>query len=179
MLRRRIDYLYLGSYRDALGRSRERDEIMIRERSAGAVVFYLNRLVPEYLLLHYEAGHWDFPKGAIEEGESEVDTVRREVWEETGIKDIEIIPGFRKEIQYFYRKLGQLVRKTVIFYLAKSPTKDVTLSYEHVGYIWLAYNEALRKLTFRTARETLREAHMHVQRLYSLKQAPEEVEREG
>lgn len=131
---------------------------MLQEISAGAVVFYLGDEA-EYLLLHYEAGHWDFPKGAIEPGESELDTVRREVWEETGIKDFEIIPGFRKKIQYFYRKSRQLVRKTVIFYLARSFTKDVTLSYEHVGYIWLGYEEALRRLTFKTARDTLREAH--------------------
>ncbi|MCD6312666.1 MAG: NUDIX domain-containing protein [Thaumarchaeota archaeon] len=131
---------------------------MLQEVSAGAVVFYLGNEV-EYLLLHYEAGHWDFPKGAIEPGESELDTVKREVWEETGIKDLEIIPGFRKRIQYFYRKSRQLVRKTVIFYLARSFTKDVTLSYEHVGYIWLGYEDALRRLTFKTARETLREAH--------------------
>ncbi len=131
---------------------------MLREISAGAVLFYLGDEI-EYLILHYEAGHWDFPKGAIEPGESELDTVRREVWEETGISNIEIIPGFRKKIQYFYRKSQQLVRKTVIFYLARSFTKDVTLSYEHVGYLWLGYEKALRRLTFKTAKDTLREAH--------------------
>jgi len=131
---------------------------MLQETSAGAVLFYADKLI-EYLLLHYEAGHWDFPKGAIEPGESEIDTVRREVWEETGIRDIEIIPGFRKVIQYFYRKSSQLVRKTVIFYLARSPTKEVTISYEHVGYVWLDYDNALRKLTFKTAKDTLMEAH--------------------
>ena len=143
---------------------------MLRERSAGAVVFYLGESLVEYLLLHYEAGHWDFPKGAIEPGEAEIDTVRREVREETGIGEIEIVPGFRKEIHYFYRKLGQLVRKSVVFYLARSPTKEVTLSYEHIGYLWLDYSRALRKLTFRTARETLKSAHEHLLRMYSLKQ---------
>ncbi len=131
---------------------------MLQEKSAGAVLFYMNKTI-EYLLLHYEAGHWDFPKGAIEAGESEVDTVKREVWEETGIKDIEIIPGFRKTIHYFYRKSRHLVRKTVVFYLARAPTQEVTLSYEHVGYVWLNYENAMRRLTFKTARDTLREAH--------------------
>jgi len=139
------------------------------EYSAGAILFYLDQVI-EYLLLHYEAGHWDFPKGAIEPGESEVDTVRREVWEETGIRDIEIIPGFRKKIHYFYRKSGQLVKKTVVFYLARSPTKNITLSYEHIGYVWLDYEKALKKLTFRTAREVLREAHTYLLNLYSLKE---------
>ena len=132
---------------------------MLQEKSAGAVLFYISSNTIEYLLLHYEAGHWDFPKGAIETGESEIDTVKREVWEETGIKDIEIIPGFRKTIHYFYRKSRQLVRKTVVFYLARAPTQEVTLSYEHVGYVWLDYENAMRKLTFKTARDTLREAH--------------------
>lgn len=131
---------------------------MLREISAGAVVFYLNDVI-KYLLLHYEAGHWDFPKGAIEAGESEIDTVKREIWEETGIEDMEIIPGFKKTIHYFYRKSKQLVRKTVIFYLARSLTREVTLSYEHVGYVWLDYEKAMKKLTFKTARNTLKEAH--------------------
>lgn len=142
---------------------------MIEERSAGAVVFYIadmSSISPEYLLLHYEAGHWDFPKGAIEQGESELDTVKREVWEETGISHIEIIRDFRKEIQYFYRKEGELVRKTVIFYLARSNTKEVKLSYEHKGYVWLDFTRAMRKLTFRTARNVLEAAHTHLMQYY-------------
>lgn len=142
---------------------------MIEERSAGAVVFYIadmSSISPEYLLLHYEAGHWDFPKGAIEQGESELDTVKREVWEETGISHIEIIQDFRKEIQYFYRKEGELVRKTVIFYLARSNTKEVRLSYEHKGYLWLDFPRAMRKLTFRTARNVLEAAHTHLMQYY-------------
>ncbi|MEN2974675.1 MAG: NUDIX domain-containing protein [Candidatus Caldarchaeales archaeon] len=144
---------------------------MIRERSAGAVVYHLSNLNTriEYLLLHYDAGHWDFPKGAIESGEHEIDTVRREVWEETGIDNVEIIPNFRKEITYFYKKLGELVRKEVIFYLARSATKEVRLSYEHKGYIWLEYPEAMRKLTFKTARNVLEAAHIYLTQLYKIR----------
>ena len=63
---------------------------MKHEKSAGAVVFRKEK-EPLYLLLHYEAKHWDFPKGHVEENESDNETVKREVEEETGIKDIEII----------------------------------------------------------------------------------------
>ncbi|MCX8192967.1 MAG: NUDIX domain-containing protein [Nitrososphaeria archaeon] len=147
---------------------------MIEERSAGAVVFYISEnLKIEYLLLHYEAGHWDFPKGAIEVGENEVDTARREVWEETGIDNIEIIPNFRREIKYFYKKLGELVKKEVVFYLARSNTKEVRLSYEHKGYIWLEYPEAMRKLTFNTARNVLEAAHMYLTQLYKIRESHE------
>lgn len=133
---------------------------MLYERSAGAVVFYLEEEgYPVYLILLYGAGHWDFPKGNIEAGESEIDTVKREVYEETGIRDIELLNGFRHEISYFYRKQGNLVNKSVIFYLARSFEKNVKLSSEHKDYAWLDYDNAMKRLTFKTAKETLKMAH--------------------
>ncbi len=138
---------------------------MIKERSAGAVIFYAAEGGPEYLLLHYTAGHWDFPKGNIEPGESELETVRREVEEETGIRDIELVYGFRKLIRYHYRKGKELVSKEVVFYLAESKTKDVRISWEHTGYVWLGYEDALKKLTYKNAKELLRDAHEVVKSL--------------
>ena len=69
---------------------------MKQERSAGAVVF-IKETEPIYLLLQYEAKHWDFPKGNIEKGETDQETVKREIAEETGIKDIEIIKDFKEK----------------------------------------------------------------------------------
>lgn len=62
---------------------------MKKEKSAGAVIINDKKV----LLLHYSSGHWDFPKGHIEKGETELETAKREVKEETGldIKDFEII----------------------------------------------------------------------------------------
>ena len=57
---------------------------MKREKSAGAIVFRKEK-EPVYLLLHYEAKHWDFPKGHVEKNETDEQTVRREIQEETGI----------------------------------------------------------------------------------------------
>ena len=73
---------------------------MIDERSAGAVVFYMGEnSEPEYLLLHYSAGHWDFPKGNIEAGENEKQTATREIREETCMNDVEFMAGFRMKIE--------------------------------------------------------------------------------
>ena len=54
----------------------------------------------EYLLLNYPAGHWDFPKGRIEKGETEIETARREIKEETDISKIKIFEKFKKNIEY-------------------------------------------------------------------------------
>ena len=71
------------------------------ERSAGAVIFREERGKSYYLLLHYQSGHWDFPKGHIDKGEKPVDTARRETAEETGLVDIKLIEGFKEIIKYF------------------------------------------------------------------------------
>jgi 8-oxo-dGTP pyrophosphatase MutT (NUDIX family) len=129
------------------------------ERSAGTVLFNDNDGKLEYLLLHYPAGHWDFPKGNIEKGEAEMDTVRREVKEETSLDNIEFVNGFRKKIMYNYRRGGKLVYKEVIFYLAKTNAKNVKLSFEHQGYKWLNYNDAMKLLTYKNAKMILEEAN--------------------
>jgi len=129
------------------------------ERSAGAVIFH-DDSEREFLLLHYESGHWDYVKGHIENEESEIKTLIRETEEETGIKeeDIKIIDGFKEKIEYFYRHEGKVIKKEVVFYLAKSKTKTVKISHEHIGYKWLPYDEALNQLTFKNAKDILKKA---------------------
>jgi 8-oxo-dGTP pyrophosphatase MutT (NUDIX family) len=126
----------------------------MQEKSAGTIVFRGD----EVLLLHYIAGHWDFPKGNIESGEKEEETALRELEEETGIKHAEVIPGFREEIVYFYRRRGMTIRKTVIFFLVKTSESEVRISHEHIGFKWLPYEEAMKQLTFENARLELKKA---------------------
>lgn len=142
---------------------------MIEKRSAGAVIF--NETLGEryYLLLLYDAGHWDFPKGGIEEGESELDAVRREVREETGITDLRLIEGFRQTISYQFKSVEGEINKTVVFYLASTSTFKVRLSHEHKAYAWLKYEDALEQLTFDTARSVLRVAHKYLNSLAKTK----------
>jgi 8-oxo-dGTP pyrophosphatase MutT (NUDIX family) len=129
-----------------------------REKSCGAVVFKRDGEV-QYLLLHYEAGHWDYVKGQVEPHETEKDTVTRELEEETGIVNARFVEGFREEINYFYRREGKTVYKEVIFFLIESKDSRVKLSYEHVGYEWLNYEKAMAKLTFANAKKVLLKAH--------------------
>lgn len=111
-----------------------------------------------YLILHYEEGHWDFPKGHVERGEEEKETARREVREETGIGDLAFAGGFRERIEYFYRRDGRLMHKEVFFFAARTRAGGVKLSHEHVGYDWLPYEKALERLTYPNAKDILKKA---------------------
>jgi bis(5'-nucleosidyl)-tetraphosphatase len=127
---------------------------MLNEKSCGAVVYIRNPDV-KYLLLQYEAGHWDFVKGNVEKGENEQQTAVRELGEETGITDAQFIDGFKETISYFYKRQGAVVLKEVVFFLMETKTVDIKLSFEHIGFTWLTYEEAMRKLTFKNARDVL------------------------
>lgn len=142
---------------------------MPKEKSAGAVVYRKKEGNIYYLLLHYQSKHWDFPKGHIEEGENEEETVKREVEEETGIKDIKIIPGFKEWIKYFFKatynlenkekKKAPWIFKIVVFYLAKTDIEEIKISSEHVNYKWLTYHEALKQVTHKNAKNILEKAN--------------------
>lgn len=133
----------------------------MEEVSAGAVVFFESGGKIEYLLLHYPAGHWDFPKGNIEFGESPEEAALREIKEETGL-DVELITTFREEIEYFYYRGGKRIRKRVIYFLARARSKDVRLSWEHSGFVWLPFDEALSRTTYENSRRVLARAHAYI-----------------
>ena len=129
---------------------------MGQEISAGVILFH-QWPRREYLVLNY-GSHWDFPKGHIEAGEDQETTARRELQEETGVRDARFVPGFKESMHYFYRKAGVDIRKVVTYFLAETVGGDVTLSHEHCGYLWLPYEAALERLTFKNARDLLTKA---------------------
>lgn len=121
----------------------------------------------QYLLLDY-GRHWDFPKGHVEENEDDLSAAIRELREETGITDIELVPSFHHEITYFFRdrKKG-LVRKTVVFYLGQTHATDgeIVISHEHEGFEFLPFEAALKRITFANARRVLELAEQTLDRL--------------
>jgi 8-oxo-dGTP pyrophosphatase MutT (NUDIX family) len=132
---------------------------MAQEKSCGALVFHEEKGARLFLLLHYAGGHWDFPKGHVETGESEEQTALREIQEETGLGPIEFLPGFREEVSYSFRhNTGEMAEKRVAFFLARSDKKLVRLSDEHIGFAWLPYAAARKKATFENARMLLEKA---------------------
>ena len=141
---------------------------MLQERSAGLVIFRVDGSDVVFLLLHYGWDNWGFPKGNIESGENEKEAAIREVEEETGLSSIRFIDEFEKSIEYFYRKRETTIQKEVSYFLAETEESDVRLSFEHKGYKWLTFNEAIKQLTFdndkkvlKAAKETI-EKSMHI-----------------
>src|SRR6266850_1072577 len=136
-----------------------------QERSAGVIVFRKGEGGEKlYLLLDY-GKYWDFPKGHIEAGEDERATALRELSEETGIRDVELMDDFRHEIVYFFRPPGRwLVRKTVVFFIGEVESEEVTISHEHVGYEWLKGEDALARVKYPTAKQVMRAVLKHLER---------------
>ena len=127
------------------------------EKSCGIVLFHSD----EFLVIQHSTesnevkGHWDFPKGHVEDNESELETATRELQEETGIDDFRLINNFRQRITYNVHKNNAVIPKEVIFFLAESSTKSVKLSSEHQHYRWLDFDLAHERLTYSNAKEVL------------------------
>ncbi len=136
------------------------------------------------MLLKHQAGHWSFPKGLIEENERAEETAKREVKEETGIKNFSLVPGFKESQKFFFRvkydyqlergwKKGERVFKVVVYFLLRAKTKEVKLSFEHSDYCWLDFKSALEKITFSGTKEILKKANDFIsKKVYSNKKSP-------
>ena len=116
---------------------------VIKPRSAGAVVFRRSEQ-GVWLLVLRAFGHWDFPKGLVEDGESELITARREVWEETGLGEIKFALGedYRETLPYAGGKIAR-------YYLAETEVEKITLPAslelgrpEHDEWRWVSLDEA-------------------------------------
>lgn len=109
---------------------------MKQEKSAGAVIFQQKRGEVLFLLLKYPH-YWGFAKGWIEENESEEQAARREIEEETGLKDVKIIPGFKFEQNWIFKFNNELIKKRAVFFLvevSEEEAKNVKISEEHEDF---------------------------------------------
>lgn len=118
------------------------------EKSCGAVIFDGDKI----LVIQQVKGHWGFPKGHVEEGETEVQTAIREIKEETNL-DVEIDETHRY-VEHYSPEEG--IEKDVVFFIAKKIGGEVKVQEEEVKDTeWLLPNDAMERLTFDTSRNIL------------------------
>lgn len=131
--------------------------------SAGAIVFRDTNDGRQYLVLKSRANDWEFPKGGIEGEEELQQTAIREVEEETGIKNLQIIDGFREDYDYVFRGPdGSMIHKEVHLFIGKAREDNVDLSKEHSDLQWRNYEEAINTLSHDGPRDALRKARKHL-----------------
>ena len=126
------------------------------EKSCGAVVYKEDNGRYEFLIIsHKSDGHWGFPKGHVEQEETEEETALREVYEETGLQ-VELLPGFISREQYSPK---EDVMKEVVFFISKANSSVVNIQLCEVReYKWASYEESENLLAYKSSKKTLKEA---------------------
>lgn len=123
----------------------------------GAVI--VNKGKDRVLLARQKIGnYWVFPKGGIEPGETELGALKREIWEETGIKVFALDSEFKRKINYKFNSQEGWISSTVIYYLMYTDQKTEIMRPEEVLELkWCGLQEAEKYLKFKNQRNLLKE----------------------
>jgi len=123
---------------------------IVREPTAGGIVFRRNKADQiEILLIQDAKNRWTIPKGHIEEGETAQQTARREIGEEAGLTDVDML-GWLGKIHFRYRRVDRLVLMTTQIYLvrAKGDTNAIQKEEWMNGIKWFPFHEALDMIEY-------------------------------
>lgn len=130
------------------------------EKSCGALIYKIeNNVYYLLMVMHINGGHWAFPKGHVENGETEIETAIREIKEETHL-DVEIDSSFRYVVNYS-PKIG--VTKDVVYFCATPKSNEIIAQKEEISKIqWISLDEAYKIVTFDNDRNLIRQFKEHI-----------------
>lgn len=134
------------------------------DQSFGVIPIHTENGATRYLLVHQMKGHWGFPKGHADPGESAIQAATRELAEETGVTACRVMesPEFIERYT-IVKKKGKRIDKTVTFFIGHVDDPAVTPQPEEVqDYAWLTADEARERLTFPEARELFARVLAHL-----------------
>ena len=140
-----------------------------KETSVGAFIYKIENGEILFLLVYSERNkEWGFPKGHVEPNETELETAKREIKEETGIENIDFVKDFRCVDTYKIKGTlsttkNRIIDKNVIYYLA-STKEDFKCSVDNeIGQgKWLNFSSATESLKHDNQKKLLKSAYMFV-----------------
>ena len=131
-------------------RKKQSIQEIVREPTSGGNVFRRDEKgAVEILLIQDAKDRWTIPKGHIEEGETAQQTARREIGEEAGLKQVDML-GWLGKIHFRYRRIDKLVLMTTQIYLVRAmgDTNDIQKEEWMNGIQWFKFNEALDAIEY-------------------------------
>ena len=140
-----------------------RENVMYIERSCGAVVYTRRGGQTLFVIVQEQSGRYSFPKGHMEGDETEAETARREVFEETGLRPV-FLDGFRKTDAYDLREKSGM-RKQVVYFLAEFGDEPLLPREGEIRQILLLpYDQAMQCFVHEGTRCVLQAAHEFIMR---------------
>ena len=131
---------------------------MIYEKSCGAVIFTRINNEIKYLLIRNLAGIYGFPKGHVEQGETEEQTALREVFEEVGLA-VKLVSGFRCEDEHPIPQKENTM-KQIVYFLGEYSNQEFTYQKEELTDALLTdYETAMTLFQFDSSKRILTEAN--------------------
>lgn len=137
---------------------------METEKSAGAIIYYLEKTDKEPKFLLLKSTYWGFVKGWIEQDlkENIEQTIIREAKEEANITQLEFLPKAKFIQNWIYKREGKLISKQATFLVAKTTlaqAKQAKISFEHNDFGFFTLEQALSLMKIKQNKELLQKAY--------------------
>lgn len=140
----------LDKIKKYFNRKKNQIQEIVREPTAGGIIFRRDKDGGvEVLLIQDGKDRWTIPKGHIEEGETAQQTTKREIGEEAGLHEVEIL-GWLGKIHFRYRRIDKLVLMTTQIYLVRAlgDTNDIKKEEWMHGIKWFKFYDALDAIEY-------------------------------
>lgn len=137
-------------FKNYFSRKKPSIQEIVREPTAGGIVFRRNKKQEvEFLLIQDHKDRWTIPKGHIEEGETAQQAAQREIGEEAGLNDTDVL-GWLGKIHFRYRRIDKLVLISQQVYLMRVKTDGSEIQKEEWmnGIKWFSFHEALDAIEY-------------------------------
>lgn len=140
----------IKGFKDYINKRRPGITEVVKEATAGGIVWRRNKKGNIEILLHKDPKErWTIPKGHIEPGETPRQTAEREITEETGLQEMNVMKWLGK-INFQYRRQNSLILMTTQIYLVQAlgDTNNVQKEDFMKSIAWLDANDALEKIEY-------------------------------